>query len=143
MGSTRGHHLDALARGQTSVDHADVGDHASIGVVDGVEDHGAGRGIGIADGRRDLLDQAIEQFLDPHTGLARNPQHVLRLAADERCQLLGVLVGIGRRQIDLVQHGDDVQIVLERQIEVRERLGLDALGGVDEQDRSLARGERT
>ena len=35
-----------------------------------------------------------------------------------------------------------VQVVLEREVEVRERLRLDALRGVDEQDRALARGER-
>ena len=34
------------------------------------------------------------------------------------------------------------EVVLERQVEVREGLRLDALRRVDEQDRALARGER-
>ena len=55
---------------------------------------------------------------------------------------LRVLLGLGRRQVDLVQHRDDLEVVLEREVEVRERLRLDALRGVDEQDRALARGER-
>jgi hypothetical protein len=45
---------------------------------------------------------------------------------------------VGRRQVDLVEHRDDREVVLERQVEVRERLRLDALRGVDEQDRALA-----
>ena len=54
-----GHHLDLLTRGQLAVDHADVGDHAAIGVVDRVEDHGAGRGVRLAPGRRDLRNGRV------------------------------------------------------------------------------------
>ena len=57
-------------------------------------------------------------------------------------ELLGVLLGIGGRQVDLVQHRDDLEVVLEGEVEVREGLRLDALRGVDEQDRALAGGER-
>ena len=84
----------------------------------------------------------VEQLLDADAGLAADPQHVLRLAADEARELLGVLLGVGRRQIDLVQHRDDVQVVLERQVQVRESLRLDALRGIHQQDRAFARGER-
>ncbi len=84
----------------------------------------------------------VEQLLDAHAGLAAHAQHVLGLAADEARELLRVLLGVGRRQVDLVQHRDDLQVVLEREVEVRERLRLDALRGIDEQDRAFARGER-
>jgi hypothetical protein len=50
--------------------------------------------------------------------------------------------GVGRRQVDLVEHRDDLEIVLHRQVQVGEGLRLDALRGVDQQDRALARGER-
>ncbi len=42
FGASR-HHLDLLARGELAVDDSDVGDHATVGVVDGVEDHRTGR----------------------------------------------------------------------------------------------------
>ena len=42
----------------------------------------------------------------------------------------------------LLSTGMIVEVVLERQVEVREGLRLDALRGVDEQDRALAGGER-
>ena len=55
--------------------------------------------------------------------------------------LLGALLGLGGRQVDLVERGDDGEVVLERLVAVRERLRLDALRRVDEQDHALARGE--
>ena len=50
-------------------------------------------------------------------------------------------VGLGRGEVDLVERGDDREVVLEREVAVGEGLGLDALRGVDEQDRALAGGE--
>ena len=50
-------------------------------------------------------------------------------------------LGVGVGQVDLVDDGDDRQVVLERQVDVGQRLGLDALGGVDDQQRALAGGE--
>ncbi len=137
------HHLDALAGREAAVDHAHVRHHTAVGVVDRVEDHGAGRSIRIALRLGDLLHQPVEEPFDAGTGLARDAQHVGRVAADERRELLGVLLGVGRREVDLVEHRDDVQVILEREIEVRERLGLDALGRVDEQDGALAGGQRS
>ena len=46
------------------------------------------------------------------------------------------------RQVDLVEHRDDVQVGVQREVEVREGLRLDALRGVDEQDGGLAGLER-
>ena len=54
----------------------------------------------------------------------------------------GVAVGVGGREVDLVERGDDLEVVLEGEVAVGERLGLDALGGVDEQDHALAGGQR-
>ena len=48
---------------------------------------------------------------------------------------------IGVRQVDLVDDGDDRQIVLEREVDVGHRLRLDALGRVDDQERALAGGQ--
>ncbi len=132
------HHLDLLARLERAVDHPDVGDDPAVGVVDGVEDHGARRRGRVAHRGRDPLDDAVEQLLHALAGLAAHPQHVLRLAADETRELFRVLVRVGGRQVDLVQHRDDLEVVVEREIQVREGLGLDALRGIDEQNRPLA-----
>ena len=50
-------------------------------------------------------------------------------------------LGVGGREVDLVEHDHDLQVVLERQVGVGQGLGLDALGGVDEQHDALAGGQ--
>ena len=46
-------------------------------------------------------------------------------------------------QVDLVDDGNDLEVVVDGQIRVGERLRLDALRGIDEQQRALAGGQRT
>ena len=46
-------------------------------------------------------------------------------------------LGLGRRQVDLVEDRHDLVIVVERLVDVGQRLRLDALGGVDDQQRAL------
>ena len=138
----RRHHDDLLARVEVAVDHAHVGHDPAVGVVDGVEDHRARRGVRVTDGVRDLPDDRVEQRLDADAGLAGDLEAVLGLAADEVGELLGVLLGLRRRKVDLVEDRDDGEVVLHRQVEVGEGLRLDPLGRVDEQHRALGGGER-
>ena len=136
------HHLDPVAVGELAVDHADVGDHAAVGVVDRVEDQRPRRGVGVAHRRRGLGDDLVEQVLDAHAGLRGDLEHVGGVAADDAGQLCGVLLGLGGGQVDLVEHRDDVQVGAEREVEVGQRLRLDPLRRVDQQHRRLARLER-
>ena len=53
----------------------------------------------------------------------------------------GDAVGLGRREVDLVERGDDREVVLEREVAVGEGLRLDALRRVDEEQRAFAGGE--
>ncbi len=141
VGGAGGHHPDALALVELAVDHTDVRDDAAVRVVDRVEDHRAGGGVLDADRGRHGGDDLVQQCLDAETGLRRDAQHVLGLAADQVRELLGELLRLGGRQVDLVQDGDDREVVLHRQVQVGEGLGLDALGGVHQEDGALARGE--
>ena len=138
VGGAGGHHHDALARGDLAVDHPDVGHHAAVDVVDGVEDHRAGGRVGVALRRRHLTHHVVEQVGDALPGLAGHAQHVAGFAADDVGDLARVAVRVGGGQVDLVEHRDDVQVAIQRQVEVGQRLRLDALGGVDQQHRALA-----
>ncbi len=141
MHGAGGHHLDPLARLDLAVDDPDVGHHAPVDVVDRVEDHRPGRLVGAADRWLELPDDLVEQVRDALAGLAGDPQAVARVAADQVGELLGVLVGLRGREVDLVEHRDDRHVVLERQVEVGEGLRLDPLRGVDQQHRALAGGQ--
>src|SRR5690606_31259382 len=138
-----GHHADLFPRGDLAVHHPDVGDDAAVGVVHRVEDHRAWRRVGVTGRRRDRAYQVIEQLLHTLAGLGRDTQHLGRVDAEDVRQFRGVPVGVGGRQVDLVQNRDDFQVAVHRQIQVRQRLGLDALRGVHQQDRALTGGERT
>ena len=92
----------------------------------------------VALGRRDALDDRLEDVVDAGAVLgageddllARDGQHVLELVHDR--------VGVGRRQVDLVEDRDEGEVLAQREVDVGERLGLDALGRVDDEDRALA-----
>ena len=62
--------------------------------------------------------------------------------ADDLLDLPPHLVGLRAGQIDLVDDRNDLEVVLDGEIRVGERLRLDALRRVDEQQRALARRER-
>ena len=142
VGGPGRHHLDALTRAQTTVDHTDIGDHTAVGVVHRVEDHRTGRRVGLTDRRRYLVDDLVEKLLDALTGLGADLEHVGGVTADDPGDLLRVLLRLGGRQVDLVQHRDDREVVLQCHVQVRQGLCLDALGGVHQQDRTFARGQR-
>jgi hypothetical protein len=48
-------------------------------------------------------------------------------------------IGLGARQIDLVEHRNDFQPRIHRQEQIGQRLRLNPLAGVDHQNRPFAR----
>ena len=134
MGGAGGHHLNLLARTQAAVNDTDVGDHAAVGVVDGIEDHGAGGSVRIAHGGGQLAHDQVQQLFNTDACLARNHQHVFGLAADEVGKFGSILFRLRGRQVNLVQHRNDGEVVLHGQIQVGQRLGFNALGCINEQD---------
>ncbi len=65
-----------------------------------------------------------------------------RIEPDDVFDLALGFVRLRARQIDLVDDRDDLEVVLDGQVSVRQRLRLDALRGVDEEQRAFAGGER-
>ena len=141
VGGARRHHAHALTGRQNAVDDTHVGDDAAVRVVHGVENHRARRGVGGSLGGGDDLDDAVEEVLDALAGLAGDLQDLTLVAADQLSDLVRILLGLGARQVDLVEDRDDREVILEGQVQVRERLGLNALRSVDEEDRTLARSQ--
>ena len=54
---------------------------------------------------------------------------------------MGDTFGFGARQVDFVDDGEDLEVVFEREVDVRERLRLHALRRVHDEERALARGK--
>ena len=139
----RRHRADRLALLEHAVDHADVGDHAAVLVELRVEDQRARRrrpGSPDGGGTRAISSSSTSGTPSPVLPLIfRIDCGVL---ADQLAHLAGHALGLGARQVDLVQARDQLQARLDRQVGVGDRLRLHALRGVDDQQRALARRQR-
>ena len=139
---TADHEADPLALRERAVHDADEHHGADVGVEPGVEDQRLGRLARVPARRRNPIDDRLEHRLDALPRLGRHRQHVGGVEPDHVLDLLRDAHGIRRRQIDLVHDRDQLEVRVDREIGVGERLGLDALGGVDDQERAFAGGER-
>ena len=87
---------------------------------------------------RDALHDGIEDVLHALTRLARRTYDVRPVTADEVDDLVLHLVGHGRGHVDLVDHRDDLQVMVDGHVEVGDRLRLYALCGIHHQQGPLA-----
>ncbi len=125
-----------------AVDHAHEDDHAEVGIVPAVDQQRACSGASrspVGGGMR--ADDGFEHVLDADAGLGAGEHRVAGVDADDVLDLGADLLGLGGGEVDLVDDGDDLVVVLDRLVDVGERLRLDPLRGVDDQQRAFARGE--
>ncbi len=132
------HHPDLLAFDDLTIPDPQQDHDAEIGVVPAVDQQRLERGFGIAPGRRQTLHDRLQDLVDPLPGLGRDQERVVRVQADDVLDLLLDPLGLGCRQVDLVEHRDDLVVGVDRLVGVGKRLGLDPLGRVDQQNRALA-----
>ncbi len=131
------HHADAVALLQHAVHDAHQHDDAQIGVVPAVDQHRLQRRVALARRRRQAADDRLEHVLDPLPRLGRDQHGLGGVDADDVLDLLLDPLGLGRRQVDLVEDGHDLVVGVDRLVDVGQRLRLDALRHVDDQQRAL------
>ncbi len=88
------------------------------------------------------LDDRLEDVGDARAELRAGEDGAGAVEADDLLDLAPRLFGLGAGQVDLVDDRDDLEVVLDGEVRVGERLRFDALRGVDEQQRALAGGQR-
>ena len=137
-----GHRAQRLSRREAAVHDADECDDAAVLVVRRIEHERARRRVRVAGRRGDPLDDGVEHLRDAGAGLRGDAQHALGRLADELAQLLRGAVGIGLWEVDLVRSRNDLETAVDGEVRVRERLRLDPLRRVDDEQRALARLER-
>jgi hypothetical protein len=142
IGGVGAHHADALALFQHAVDDANQHHHAEIDVVPAVDQKRLQRGVAVAGRRRQPVHDGFEHLVDAKTGFCRDHNRFGSVDADHVLDLLLDLVRFRRRQVDLVEDGDDLVTGIERMIDIGQRLRLDALAGIDHQKRTLAGRQR-
>ena len=133
--------LHVVALAQRAVEDAEIGDDPAEGVEHRVEDQRLQRRALVARGSGNAVYDRFQHLFDAQSRLARCQQNILLPASYEVDHLILHLVDHRRIHVDLVQHGDDLQVVPHGEVEVRNRLRLNALRGVDHQQRPFARGD--
>ena len=88
------------------------------------------------------MDDCFEHFVDAGAHLGAGEQRMVAVEADDVGDLPPRLFRLRAGQVDLVDDGNDIQVVVDREIRVRQRLRLDALRGVHQEERTLARRQR-
>ena len=84
----------------------------------------------------------LQHVLDTETGLGRAAHRLAGRDADDVLDLGDDTVRFGRGQVDLVENGEHLDALLDGGVAIGHRLRLDALAGVDHQQRTLAGGQR-
>ena len=136
------HQADGLPLADGALLDAEVDHHAQIGVVLAVEHEGLQGGFGVALGGGDVLHHVLQHGVDVDAQLGGDLRGVQRGESDDVLHLLLCLHGVGGGEVDLVEHRQDLQVVIHGKVGVRQRLRLYALGGVHHQQRALARRQR-
>ncbi len=137
------HQQDLVLGAHRAIHHAHQHHHADIVVEPGVDDQRLQRRRRIALGRRDAGDDRFEDVIDAEAGLGRTQNRLGGVDADDVLDFLARVVRVGRRQVDLVQHRHHVDAQFDRRVAVGHGLRLDALRGIDHQQRAFAGGQGT
>ena len=83
----------------------------------------------------------FEDFGDAFACFCGREDGLIRGDTDDVFDFRADLFGFGGGEVDLVDHGHDFMVMLDRLIDIGERLRLHALRRVDHQQRAFARGE--
>ena len=94
-------------------------------------------------GQGSFCDDSRQHVVDAQAGLCGNGDRLERIQPQIRIDLLAHALDVRGRQIDLVDHRQKLQIIIQGQIEVGDRLRLNPLGSIDNNQRAFAGHEGT
>ncbi len=108
-----------------------------------IEDQGLQGGFRISGGRRQAAHDRFQHIGDAEARFGTHRQGVGGIQSDSGLDHFLGAQNVRAGQIDLVDHRDHVQAVVDGQVSIGEGLGLDSLGSVHHQKRALTAGQGT
>ena len=136
------HHPDFHVLFQRAFENADKGHDAEILVVPGIDQHGFEWSGRVARFRwRQSFDQRFKHVLDAFAGFGGNVDGQLAVEANDLFDLLADAIRFRRRQVDFIQDRDDLMVRVDGEIGIGERLRLNALTGIDQEQRAFTGGQ--
>jgi len=88
------------------------------------------------------VHNGLKHGIDAHARFGRNRQRPGAVKPDALLDFSLDPIHLGAGQVDFVEHGDDLMIVVQRQIDVGQGLGFNALRGVHDQQRTFTGRQR-
>ena len=137
------HEENPLAPTERSLHHPDHEHRTAIGVVLGVEDQGLERRFRVAGRRRQTLDDGLEHLFDTVACLGRAQHCIIRIETEILLDLFLDPLHVSGREVDLVDHRHHLEVVLEGKVQIGDRLRLDSLRSIDQQQCPLTRHQRS
>ena len=135
-----GEHAHAVALLHAAVDHTNECNDAAEGIEPAVEHEQLKGCVGVALRRRNLLHNRFEDLVDADARFTRRRDGLRSIEADALFDVFPRALDVGARKVDLVEHRDDLEIVVEREVDIGKRLRLHALRRVDDQNGALTGG---
>ena len=133
--------LDFVTLLHLTGDNANVGNDASIGIIKRVEDRGPKKTVWVFYGRWNELHNSLEDVLDPDPLLRGSRDGVVARNSEDFLKLGAASIDIGSRKVDLVEYGDNGEILFHGEVHVGHGLGFDTLRGINDENGSLAGGK--
>ena len=134
--------LDLHAGLELAIHDAHAWNRAAVAVVHRIEDQCAKRSIGVAFRWRHAKQNLFQQGGDTDPFLGTHAQDSVRRDAEQIDELLAAPFRFSPRKIDLVEYRNNFEASVHRQEQIGQRLRLDSLRRVDNENRALARRER-
>ena len=122
-----------------AVHHTEVADNTTIGVEHRVENQSLQGCILVALRGRHTVNNGIQNLLDANTRASRSAQYLALIATEQLHNLVLHLVNHSRLHINLVDYGNDFEVVFEGKVKVGNGLCLNTLRSVNHQQRALTR----
>ena len=139
----RAHERHVLPGRKRTVHHAHVGDDAAELVEHRIEDKRPKRRIRpLRLRRRDALHDCLEDIGAPDARLRADEKRIVHRNREDVLDLARDLLHVRARKIDLVENRHDLELRVLREVGVGDGLRLDALRGVDDEERPFARAHR-
>ena len=142
VGTVRRHEAHHVASLDRAVHDAHVHDHAAIRVEGRIEHECAQALVAVIRRRWDACDDGLEDVLDADALLRAREDRLLGGDGQNFLKLPHHGREIGVWKVNFVDHRDELELLLLGEVDIRDGLRLDALRGVHDEERALARGER-
>jgi len=141
IGTICRHELHGIACFDRSLHDAGVDYDAPVGVEGGVKCQGSKGGRRFSSGCRNTCDNGLQDFFNSDSCFCAGVDGLIRRDGKNVFQLFidGGNIGIG--EIDLVDDGNEFEALFFCEVDVGDGLGFDTLGGIHNEEGSLAGGQ--